>query len=79
MYGYFNVCDVYGCDVNVRVYGGEEGACLCVCVWICDSLGCILIMFIVLCQEHRKGPPLVQQLPLELPPVSNATECACGV
>ena len=51
----FDVCDVYVCDVYVRVYGGEEGACPCVCVLICDNLGCILIIFIVLCQEHRKG------------------------
>jgi len=46
--------------------------CTCMCVWMCDSVG-VLIMFIVLCQEHRMGPPLIQQAPLELPPVSDAT------
>jgi len=75
---------VYGylmCVMCMCVCMGERRVHVrvCVCVWICDSLGCIFIVFIVLCQEHRKGPPLVQQLPLELPPVSNATECACGV
>ena len=73
MYGYL-ICVMCMC-----VCMGERRVHVRVCVWICDSLGYILIIFIVLCQEHRKGPPLVQQLPLELLPVSNATECACGV
>ena len=79
---YMYMCDVYvGEGVCMWVYRcvcvfacarARVCVCVCACVWMCDSVG-VFITFIVLCQEHRMGPPLIQQLPLELPPVSNAT------